>query len=411
MRKITQTLEMKTIRFLNRSRITTKWKTILTIILVSASSFSIGVFANRVVVQQVQSLAGNHVGVPAPELQVLNSFWRINLNQSLVTSLLLNVTTVGTPTTTIGVKLYQVLVQVSCLSTAGVPFTCSTGSTQAPLLTNMNGTSAILVVALRPPVDPENTEIDDLSFIVTATPVPSGPGVIGIVSSATPTIGPNGTAVQVTLMSINGFSGTLTLSANSLDPGIVLSPPTQNVTLKPGGTAIVPLRIRENSPVTGDSLVLLSFTSAICKFCPPMHIVPIPDLGCLLLPITITANPTVLFVGVNPNRTISPSVDIVQKTVSNGCGFPQLVTLSATVTPFVQGPQQLPKVSLPTGTSSFTFVVPSGGSVTVTETIDFTSVTPLLNSQGFNQYTITDTATTGSFSTSATVTVSIIVPQ
>ncbi len=148
------------------------WKTILVLAVVSIASYSIGTYANQVKVQDVQSLAGNHVLVPAPELQILSTTWIISLNTSQVVGLTLNVTTFTTQPTA-PMKLYQIIVQVSCLDAAGKEFTCSVGTASITLPTNMTstGASALLRVKLLTPVDPERIEVHDLSFIVTGTPV------------------------------------------------------------------------------------------------------------------------------------------------------------------------------------------------------------------------------------------------
>jgi len=153
-----------------------RWKTTIAIAIITAASFSAGTFANQVIVQQVQSLAGNHVLVPAPELVIISSSFAINGTASLVTGVILNVTTVGT-TTSSGTKLYQIFIQVSCLTNAIPPteYTCATGSNTITLPVNMNGAFAFLTVPITPPIDPETTEVHDLSFIVTGNPTPIPP--------------------------------------------------------------------------------------------------------------------------------------------------------------------------------------------------------------------------------------------
>ena len=160
-------------RLPSRSDMKTKWKTILAIMVAASASFSMGAFANQVIVQQVQSLAGNHVLVPAPELQIISSSFAINGTASLVTGIILNVTTVGAPSAS-GTKLYQIFIQVSCFTNVVPPteFTCATGSNTITLPVNMNGAFAFLTIPITPPIDPETTEVHDLSFIVTGTPTP-----------------------------------------------------------------------------------------------------------------------------------------------------------------------------------------------------------------------------------------------
>jgi hypothetical protein len=55
-------------KFPSRSILRSRYKTIFATLLIAISAFAIGTYANRVVVQQVQSIGGNHVTVPAPEL-------------------------------------------------------------------------------------------------------------------------------------------------------------------------------------------------------------------------------------------------------------------------------------------------------------------------------------------------------
>ena len=152
------------------SNLKPKWKTITAMSLIAVATFAIATYANKVVVQQVQPIGGNHVTVPAPELQILNTIWNVNVNQSLVTGLILNVTTVGGPGLS-GVRVYSISIQVSCLRTNGVirP-NCAVGHVSVKLPVNLNGAATLVPAPIAPALDPETTEIDDLSFIVTAMP-------------------------------------------------------------------------------------------------------------------------------------------------------------------------------------------------------------------------------------------------
>jgi len=210
--------------------------------------------ANQVVVQQVQSLAGNHVLVPAPELQILSTFWDINGNLSLVIGVTLNVTTVGPPGST-ATKLYQIFIQVSCLDSAGKEFTCATGNGTINLPVNMNGKFVLLTIPITPQVDPETIEIHDLSFIVTGSPSTPPPPPAQCDStftvSATP---PN---VNLTRPAVGNSSATVTktlfypknanpcpkilvnLVAKSNPPGLLVFLSANSVILTPGGTAVV----------------------------------------------------------------------------------------------------------------------------------------------------------------------------
>jgi len=200
-----------------------QWKTILILALACATTFSIGTYANQVKVQQTSSIGGNHQQVPAPELQIVNNFWRIDVNQSLVTHVVLVVTTTGA--SPVVNKLYQIVVQVSCLSPAGIVYTCSAGTTVIVLPSNTGGSNAVVVVPLQTPIEPETTEIDDISYIVTDTVIPTTtPGVIALTPNATPTLSSSGTGtLQATLTSINGFVGTVQFGIASNDPTVSVS--------------------------------------------------------------------------------------------------------------------------------------------------------------------------------------------
>jgi hypothetical protein len=190
-----------------------------------------------------------------------------------VTFLILNVTTVPTAAAS-GFKLYQVFVEVSCLNlTTNVTYTCSQGSGLIALPTNMNGASAILLVPLRPPVDPEIAEIHDLSFIVTGTALPSSPGIVGVVNSSTPTLNSTGTAsVTVTLYSVNGYSGSATIAPQP-SPFLTVSPAVSNVTLTSGGTAKATLTISDQ-PIIVIVYVIVVIIFRPCAACPEF---PPPD--------------------------------------------------------------------------------------------------------------------------------------
>ncbi len=228
----------------------------------ASASFSLGAFANQVVVQNVQSLAGNHVLVPAPELQVLSSSWNINGTASLITGVTLNLTTVSATGAT-GFKLYQIFIQVSCLNAAGVEFTCSTGTNAIPLPVNRG--SALLVVGLTPPIDPETTEVHDLSFIVTGTSCT--PDFILTVSPTSANFsishGPTVGFVTPTLTANSCFAGTITVTTTSNPAGLAINPPTQTLTLSPGQTvsAVPPAVVAGGNTPVGTYIVTVTTTS------------------------------------------------------------------------------------------------------------------------------------------------------
>ncbi len=126
----------------------------------------VGVYANRVTVGLIQSVAGNHVLVPPPELQIVATRWLIDANQSLVTGLDLLVTT---NSSVLQLKQYQVLVQVSCLNEnapTAIESICSIGRTVVVLPTQNSGLRHLNITLVQP-INPETVEIHDLSFIVT----------------------------------------------------------------------------------------------------------------------------------------------------------------------------------------------------------------------------------------------------
>jgi len=218
-----------------------KWKTIIAMTLIAVASFTIASYANRVVVQQVQPIGGNHVTVPAPELQVLNTIWNINVNQSLVTGLILNVTTVG-GTGLSGVRLYSINIQVSCQITAlPVPVVrpnCAVGQVSIKLPVNLSPGAALVPVSIAPAIDPEKTEIDDLSFIVTASPdatlniYPWASAVIPLcysdfsmikepsfVTLGTTASSSGSAPVNILINSLCNYTGTVTITASPM-PGL-----------------------------------------------------------------------------------------------------------------------------------------------------------------------------------------------
>jgi hypothetical protein len=228
-----------------------KSRTIAAITLVAIASFAIGTYANQVIVQNVQSLGGNSVQVPAPELRIVQTTWNIDLNTSTITGVTLNVNT-SSPGAT-GSKLYQIYVQVSCLKgpPPGIPgtaYTCATGT--ATINLPVNGGSGILVVNLSPRIDPELIEVDDLSFIVTGSP----PSVTGCTPDFTISARPSTVFLNITGSPTNTafanitktitanacFQGTVMLAAKTPAPGVtVIFVPSATVTLSPNQSVMV----------------------------------------------------------------------------------------------------------------------------------------------------------------------------
>lgn len=376
---------MEKIEFPSHPQLRKRWKTLLVVLVVSLASFSVGVYANRVVIQSIQSLAGNHVIVPAPELQIINSIWDIQQNASLINGVFLNITTVGPAGAVPGVKLYQVFLQVSCLS-GGQVFTCSTGTATIVLPTNMNGNSTVLPVTITPPVEPELTEVDDLSFIVSATPV-STPGftVITVPSTVVLNASAMGT-VHFDIMSINGFSGPVSLDLRPATPGVTITPSSKNVTLTASGTAVDPL------------VFAFGFSPGVHVICVGPLIAPGvrgPPCFFVILPFcnpqfSLTASPTSLLEldGFFQNSTgnFANNQASVTKTLTSFCGYSGTIHLSTSVSSApIDGLSLGPPPAISLAVNSVT--LSPGEIVRIGETITAAS--------GFGFYTITNTATDG----------------
>jgi len=149
-----------------------KVATMLATALIATALLAGYAFANRVAVKDVQSIAGNRVLVPSADLDIVRATWSIDADNSLVRSVDL-LTFMNA--TVWKLKLFEFFVQVSCLDETVTPpreFICSTGSTRAVLPSHWIGLRPIRV-DLKKPINPETTEIHDLSFIVTdLNPVP-----------------------------------------------------------------------------------------------------------------------------------------------------------------------------------------------------------------------------------------------
>ncbi len=202
--------------------------------MIAAASFTAGGFANKVFVGLVQSIGGNHVIVPAPELQIIESRWSIDPQKSLVTDVDLLVTT---NSSVWQLKLYQIDVQVSCEDTAGNEYICAYGLASIILPTHGIGLRPIRII-LNHPIDPETTEIHDLSFIVTdLAKIPAQPPTIfGGPTTAELTV-EQGSSVRVAIMVVgvagvgDGTPAMVSLNPQPLPPGLTASPASQSLTL------------------------------------------------------------------------------------------------------------------------------------------------------------------------------------
>ena len=316
----------------------TRWKTTLALAIMVAASFTVGAMANQVIVQQIQSLAGNHVLVPAPELQIISSTFTINGTLSVITAVILNVTTVGQPGAPVVTKLYQVFIQVSCLAVDGREFTCATGA--ATITLPSSGGSGRLVVPIAPQIDPELVEVHDLSFIVTGTPSPvSGGCTADFAISAVPTsvtLNETGTGranatLTKILTSICQFSGTINLSTKLLMPvpGLTASLFPATVTLTPGGTALVTEVITAVGVPPGSYPILNVATSGGSLFHSVQVTANVINTPPPCTPgFTITTNPPQVFL----NRTFNPRANVT-KIITSNCGFSGTVSLTAASSP------------------------------------------------------------------------------
>ena len=142
-------------------------------------------------------------------------------------------------------KLYQVFVQVSCLNSALVEFICATGTGTITL--PASGGAGTLVVPITPPIDPELTEIHDLSFIVTGSPTPvptcrpffnvtATPSIVTINRTAT-----GGTAKVVKTIQYFGNcpGATISLTTVSKPLGLTVSVMPPVVTVPPSPQTVI----------------------------------------------------------------------------------------------------------------------------------------------------------------------------
>jgi hypothetical protein len=308
------------------SPLKSKWKTLLVIAVMATVSFTAGTFANTVVVQNSpQSLGGNEVRVPAPEFQVVDSSWQIDLNSSTVTAVALVVTTVGGPNVT---KLYQVDVEVSCLASTTPPtkYICSGGNGVIPLPANMHGAATTLLVTLTTPVDPEATEVHDLSFIVTGT-LMFTPAVTAVPSSPTVSLSPTtgNVSLNIPIVSVNGFGGSVTLIA-AAPPGLSVALSTGSVSLAPGGMSMVTGTVAITGLIDpGTYYITIGATPTSptgAALMTETYYVATPMLFCIGH-FTITSNPTTYF-------TTSSAIitNAFVKTIHDYCYFAGPVNLS-----------------------------------------------------------------------------------
>ena len=234
-------------------------------------------------------------------------------------------------------------------------------------------------------IDPEN--ILEANFTSTAPPdftMSANPSSLDIQAGTT------GTSI-ISITSINGFAGTVSLTTNT-GPLIICPPacstwsvsPT-SVTLTPGGTATAILTIKVSSFGGGGSgfTVIVFGTSGSLSHSASVVFTVIPPPT-----FSVTANPSA--VAVRQGQTGSSALNVTSLN-----GFNGTVTLSMSIQPLIK---KGPAISL----STTTINLASGGTATVTLGIATNGATQL------GTYTVTVTATSGSLVQTVTVTVTII---
>src|SRR5882762_2118779 len=203
-------------------------------------------------------------------------------------------------------------------------------------------------------------------------------------SPSSVTISPGSSAAStISLKSLGGFAGTVTLSTTSSPPGPTLSLSSSSVTLSSGGTGTTTLTIStQSSTPTGDYTVTVTGSSGSLSHSTSVlvSVKTVPDFS-------ISANPTSFTL----QRGASSSSAI---TVTSLNGFSGTVTLSNSLSPATSNP---PVVSF----SSSTLTLSPGGSAVSTLTITTSSLTTP------GSYTILVTGTSGSLSHSVSLSLTV----
>ncbi len=259
---------MKNIKTISLSDIKTRWKTVLAIAVVSIASFSIGGFANPVIIQGVASLGGSSAPIPAPNLQILGTGF-VSDPAGNVTSVNLNVTTVGSSS---ALTSYHVIVKIFCMPPAGAVLQCSSGNADAILPSNMTptgaaeGASTLINVPLNIPVDPSALAQPD-NMSVTTQAIPTPPGILTHAGGCTA-----------------GFS--LGTALPAVDPNLAPIPP---IALK------YDTKVKFSATVGFSGFLLYLKTTSLCglagaeTFTTSVFPLPTPGFG-----ITISSAPTLL---------------------------------------------------------------------------------------------------------------------
>src|SRR5437773_511 len=182
----------------------------------------------------------------------------------------------------------------------------------------------------------------------------------------------------ITLSSLNGFIGTVSLSATSSPSGPSLSLNPTSVTLSSGGTASSSLSVSSSSSGSYTIAVTCSSGSLSHSTTASVSVAVNPDFSILADPSSFTLSRS--------------STDNSTITITSLNGFSGTISLSTSISP--SGPR--------TTLSSSTLTLTSGGSATSILGIR------TLKKTHFGTYTITVTATSGSISHSTTITLTVI---
>jgi len=203
-------------------------------------------------------------------------------------------------------------------------------------------------------------------------------------SPSSVTISPGSSATStISLKSLGGFAGTITLSTTSSPPGPTLSLSSSSVTLSSGGTGTTTLTMStQSSTSTGDYTVTVTGSSGSISHSTSVlvSVKTVPDFSIAASPTSFTLQ-----------RGASSSSAI---TVTSLNGFSGTVTLTNSLSPATSNP---PVISF----SSSSLTLSPGGSAVSTLTITTSSLTTP------GSYTILVTGTSGSLSHSVSLSLTV----
>lgn len=237
-------------------------------------------------------------------------------------------------------------------------------------------------------VNPSNLPetVQNASFTV------QGPQPDFMITSLAPTLNfprGNSTSTTIQLASVNGFSGNVSISVTSSDPGISASIDVPSVSLFPQTIASVPLAVNGTlSTPPGDYLVTVAATNGTLAHSIDL-VVEVTDVGFSsfyppILRITIHTSPTT-----SPSRGIPTFSAKLEMLVESILGFAGTVLIRASVSPtVVRGP----------------VLVLSASSISLTElAVNVFLNVIAANSTPTGTYTLTITASSGLLVHSITV--------